>query len=359
MSHKAIIFPALGAKLEVISVPTPALRDDHVQVAPDYVSPAPIDVWQGHHGIFATFPVIPCGSLVGTIIAAGSEVTHVKKGDRIVANVFGPQEQKAAQAIVTIPGNRVGKLPKNVDSVAAVTSLGLVPVFHSVTSKSNGLGLRLRTGLPNEDFPPLSAEEQGKRILIWGGSSATGQFAVQMLAFTGYRNIIATASPKHHDYIRSLGASKAVDYNSPEFAREIGEVDLVLDFVANRKETIPRIAKVVRNDPASKVAIFVPIKSGGRSASNLGVELEKDALPNKVQVILVTSHIYEQNPFLKSHLQTEIVPGLLGQGAVKPLRAKVIEGSSSVEALNKAVALLKDGVVSGEKLVVDVMDLQN
>ncbi|EPQ52938.1 GroES-like protein [Gloeophyllum trabeum ATCC 11539] len=186
MSHKAIVFPSLGADLEVISVPTATLLSDYVHVAVEYVGLTPLDVWQGYHGLFATFPNIPGDTLVGTIVAVGDAVTHVAKGDRVLAMVFGTQEQKAAQAIAHVPANRVGKVPANVDSVSAATvSSGLVMTYHTLISRVNGLGLWLCTGLPNEDFEPLSTEERDRRILVWGASSSVGLYTVPVLAFSG------------------------------------------------------------------------------------------------------------------------------------------------------------------------------
>lgn len=51
MSHKALIFPHIGAKLEVTTVETYPLHDGFVKIAVDYASPSPLEVWKGHMGL--------------------------------------------------------------------------------------------------------------------------------------------------------------------------------------------------------------------------------------------------------------------------------------------------------------------
>jgi hypothetical protein len=51
MSHKTLVFPHQGAKLEVQTVPTYALKDDYVKIAVEYASPSPLEVWRGHMGL--------------------------------------------------------------------------------------------------------------------------------------------------------------------------------------------------------------------------------------------------------------------------------------------------------------------
>lgn len=54
------------------------------------------------------------------------------------------------------------------------------------------------------------------------GSTAVGQFAIQLGRLSGYR-VITTASPKNHDFVKSLGADEAYDYkdeSTPDKIRE-------------------------------------------------------------------------------------------------------------------------------------------
>lgn len=77
--------------------------------------------------------------------------------------------------------------------------------------QSDQLGLRP----PSPDPQPA-----GQTVLVWGGSTSVGSNAIQLAVAAGYQ-VITTASPRNFDYVRSLGAAQAFDYNSPGVEADI------------------------------------------------------------------------------------------------------------------------------------------
>lgn len=63
---------------------------------------------------------------------------------------------------------------------------------------------------------PLNAETP---ILVWGGASSVGAYAIQLAKLSGYR-VITTAGPANFDYVKSLGADIVIDYKDGEKAVE-------------------------------------------------------------------------------------------------------------------------------------------
>ena len=61
--------------------------------------------------------------------------------------------------------------------------------------------------------PSVSPESTRKTLLVWGGSTSVGCNAIQLGVAAGCE-VIATASPKNHDYLRRLGATSVFDYRS-------------------------------------------------------------------------------------------------------------------------------------------------
>lgn len=55
-------------------------------------------------------------------------------------------------------------------------------------------------------------------------------------------------------------------------------------------------------------------------------------------------------------MQPEIVPALLAQGVIQPNRQRVVEGNTMLDRAQKAIDLLRDRAVSGERLVWRVSD---
>jgi threonine dehydrogenase-like Zn-dependent dehydrogenase len=105
-------------------------------------------------------------------------------------------------------------------------------------------------------------------ILIWGGSSSVGQYALQILSYYGYRNLIATASTSHHQLLQSYGAINVFDYKNVDvaaqvlaFAKTLGKtgpaIPFVLDCIGSKSGTLAPIAKIAQK--GSKVAVLLPV----------------------------------------------------------------------------------------------------
>jgi NADPH:quinone reductase-like Zn-dependent oxidoreductase len=148
-------------------------------------------------------------------------------------------------------------LPKGFTCTEAVTlPNNFVTVFHALTTD---LGMETPWPKP-EDYVSRNAD---KPILVWGGSSSVGQFAIQILRYYGYKHILATASSKHHDKLRSLGAKQVFDYNDKDIISRILEeggsdgVPLVFDCIGSKFGSIAPISKIAK--AGTKVAILLPV----------------------------------------------------------------------------------------------------
>jgi NADPH:quinone reductase-like Zn-dependent oxidoreductase len=109
-------------------------------------------------------------------------------------------------------------------------------------------------------------ERVGKSIVIWGAASSVGSAAVQLAAASGV-DVIGTASPRNHAYVKELGARDVVDYNSPEVANDVASAVTrvgstfigIFDAVASGgwEEVVRRLGgKVLTARPSLKGANF-------------------------------------------------------------------------------------------------------
>ena len=72
--------------------------------------------------------------------------------------------------------------------------------------------------------------EAGETILIQGGAGGVAGFAIQLAKHLGAA-VVTTASARNHDYVRSLGADRAIDYNTQDFTTAVRDCDVVFDTV--------------------------------------------------------------------------------------------------------------------------------
>ena len=71
-----------------------------------------------------------------------------------------------------------------------------------------------------EDTAKLKA---GETILIQGGAGGVAGFAIQLAKHLG-ATVITTASARNHDYVKSLGADRVIDYNTQDFTKAAGRL---------------------------------------------------------------------------------------------------------------------------------------
>lgn len=177
-------------------------------------------------------------------------------------------------------------------------------------------------GLPLDpvNVAPFPLSIQREPFLVYGGGTTSAQYTIQLLKIAKCQNIIAAASPVHHDYLRSIGATAVLDYRSPTFAEDVlkaagGPVKYALEPVATLS-TLKALAKVVGD--GSKVAVLMPVKLGqegliGGEGSSLHFAIPEEVNPfgKGVTVKMVSTFVYDQvstfsSAFLVSSIDTHI-----------------------------------------------------
>lgn len=246
------------------------------------------------------------------------------------------------------------------------------------------LTLFVELGLPYPTSYPPSVPPAGKHtpIIVYGAGSTAGQYTIQLLHAAGYENVVATASPQHHDFLKSLGAAEVFDYRSPSLAEDIiraaeGKPHLVMDCIT-AEATIATIANFIH--PSGTLAILLPVKRGDRvradgdaSAMYMDIPRDESPLPQGVVIKGVRAFRYQdvsnfwvvqffvigaklgvQVPYLKENVMPRILPTLLEKGLIQPNRVKLLEEGSLKERVAIGLDLLRNNKISGEKVVVKV-----
>jgi NADPH:quinone reductase-like Zn-dependent oxidoreductase len=86
--------------------------------------------------------------------------------------------------------------------------------------------------------------EPGDRVLVNGGAGGVGHFAVQIAAAHG-AEVSAVAGPGNQDFLRELGARRALDYTREDFTVDEETYRLIFDAVGTRRfaECEPALAE--------------------------------------------------------------------------------------------------------------------
>lgn len=203
------------------------------------------------------YPGLECS---GVIVATGADVAGHRVGERVCALLSGGGYAQ----LVAVPVGQLLPVPRGL-SVQEAAALPEV----SCTVWSNVVDLaRLR---------------KGETLLVHGGASGIGTFAVQLGAALG-ATVIATARAAKHARLRELGAAHVIDYTGEDFVARTRELtdghgaDVVLDIIGG--------AYLARNVDALAVGgrLVIIGMQGGRTA-----ELDLGALMAKRGTVSATT----------------------------------------------------------------------
>ena len=201
--------------LQLFDLPAPAPVDGKLLVKVDFAGINPID-WKVRSGAFRDFfpqtlPVIPLGEFSGTIIDTGG-VPGFEPGE----DIFGlaPGGAAAEQILVDVIG--IARRPENLTQTdAGGVALAALTAWQALF-----------------DFGGLVA---GQKVLIHAAAGGVGSYAVQFARWAG-ATVYATASEKHHEYLKLLGADEVIDYHKVAFEDVVSDVDVVLSSVHGETE---------------------------------------------------------------------------------------------------------------------------
>lgn len=210
---KAVRLLEYGGKLVLNDVPTPKIARDEILVKIKSTAVNHLDLVKASGTARQILPIdlpwIPGHEFSGVVEQIGSDVAAYAPSDA----VFAANETGGAYAeyLVVKPAVIANK-PSNLSFEEAAS----VPV----AAQTAWQGIFTHGHL-----------EKGQTILIHGGAGAVGAYAVQLASGAG-ATVIATASGDDEVYLKSIGASRVIDYREAQFEKVLREkVDLVFDLV--------------------------------------------------------------------------------------------------------------------------------
>src|SRR5262249_35905304 len=133
----------------------------------------------------------------GTVEAVGLGVTLYQPGDEVFGLLPFPQGHGAYAEYAVGPTRAFGRKPAGLDHVqaAAIPMVGLTAWQALVDTARIG---------------------EDNRVLITGAAGGIGHLAVQIAKARG-AHVTALASEANLDFVRSIGADEAIDYNGTDF----------------------------------------------------------------------------------------------------------------------------------------------
>lgn len=187
---------------------------------------------------------------------------------------------------------------------------------------------------------PDAHDELDEYLLVWGGSSVTAQFAIQIASNSGVK-IIAVASSKTASMVQALGAAHVVVRDGKTGAEIVAEIrEIAGDNVTKAIDLVGTETAQYCLDAFSKEkkCLFAP----------LAMISSKAVVPANVSVETVEMKQFVLDP--ESRVHALGLERLLAEGSVRLPEIDVIKGG--LDSVQEGLERLKKGDMGGRKLVV-------
>ncbi|MGK5672370.1 NAD(P)H-quinone oxidoreductase [Micromonospora sp. URMC 106] len=272
--------------------PEPGPGEVVVDVRATAVNRADLLQRQGHYPPPPGAPAYPGLECSGVISAIGPDVTGWKVGQEVCALLAGGGYAER----VAVPGGQLLPVPAGVDLVDAAA---LPEVACTVWS----------------NVVQLARLAKGETLLLHGGGSGIGTFAVQLGVALG-ATVVVTARAAKHERLRELGAAHTIDYREQDFVEEVRRVtdgrgaDVILDIMG-----AAYLSRNVAALAADGRLVVIGMQGGRRGELDLGALLAKRGT---VAATALRSRPLDQKAEIVRGVRQQVWP-LVEAGAVRPI----------------------------------------
>jgi len=244
---QAIVVTRYGGPdvLELAETPAPQPRAGQVRIAVRAAGTNPVDTGNRADGSWSglVLPWIPGYEVSGVVDQLGEGVSELSLGDRVMAMTRFRRQTGGYAERVVVDADAVAKLADSTSFAAAAATPIAGGTASDVLDRLNLAG--------------------GDRLLVLGASGGVGSYLLQLASLSGVE-VCALGRAEHHDRMRALGASNAVDYRLPGAVQQLDgqRVDAVADLVGGEAIT----------------AWLPALRPGGQIAAIATPELDLDPL---------------------------------------------------------------------------------
>lgn len=285
-------------RLAEVPDPVPGPGEVLVEVAAAGINRADLMQRQGFYPPPPGAPEYPGMECSGRVRAVGPEVTGWQPGDEVCALLGGGGYAE----LVAVPAGQLLPVPAGVSlTEAAALPEAACTVHSNVVTRA-----RLASG---------------ETLLVHGGASGIGTFAIQLAAALGARVACTAGSPEKLARCRELGADLAISYRDEDFTAAVTEftggagADVILDIVG--------ASYLERNIAALAVGgrlVVIAVQGGARGELDLATLMGKRAA---VLASTLRARPLAEKAAIVAAVRDEVWP-LVSAGQVRPVIDQVL-----------------------------------
>lgn len=320
---RAVTAPKPGGvdALEVVDLPMPepAAGEVLIRVTAAGVNRADILQRQGYYDPPAGATPVLGLECSGDIVSVGAGVTDLKPGAHVCALLTGGGYAE----YVSVPAGQVATAPEGISLTEAA---GVMEVAATVWSNVFMMGKL----------------QHGETLLVHGGGSGIGTFAIQLAKAFGAKVVVTVGSEEKAAFCRELGADLAINYREQDFAEVMKaeglKADVILDIIGAKY-----LAANVSVLATAGRLVVIGMQGGVKAELNLGALLAKRAA---VMATSLRARPSGEKAAIVSAMVAQVWP-LLADGTVRP----IIHATYPLEDVRQAHQMMEDSTHTGKILL--------
>lgn len=246
---------AYGEPVRLINlpVPKPGPHDVLIRIHSAELGPWDERIRKGEWPMQRPFPLVLGLAGAGMVAAVGADVTSFAVDDPVYAYSYPLYDNGAWAEYMLVPVSYVSRAPASLE----LSRAGAMPIA----------GLTA-----HETVIDMLKVHAGDIMLITNAAGGVGHLALQIAAGLG-ANVVATASPRNHEFVRALGAVTVFDDLSMEVVKMIR---------ARYRQGVNKALNCVSSESAGAMALALAEGghmidlTGSVSVSRPGVRIDSD-----------------------------------------------------------------------------------
>ncbi|MEH0842933.1 NAD(P)H-quinone oxidoreductase [Micromonospora sp. CPCC 205711] len=285
--------------------PEPGPGEVVVDVRASAVNRADLLQRQGHYPPPPGAPAYPGLECSGVVSAVGADVPGWQVGQEVCALLAGGGYAER----VAVPAGQLLPVPAGVDLVDAAALPEVACTVWSNVVRLARLG-------------------RGETLLVHGGGSGIGTFAIQLGTALG-ATVLVTARTAKHERLRELGAAHTIDYREQDFVEEVRRVtdgrgaDVILDIMG-----ASYLGRNVTALADGGRLVVIGMQGGRKGELDLGALLAKRAT---VAATALRSRPLDDKAEIVRGVREQVWP-LVESGAVRPIVDRRIPITDAAQA---------------------------
>ncbi|TGO08512.1 hypothetical protein BTUL_0205g00130 [Botrytis tulipae] len=323
-TQQALIVQETGKPVVKVTRPIPTPKENEILIKTTSAGINPHDAKRRDWNLFQLpIPMTLCNDVAGVITAKGANVSGFELGDHVFGYPRFTIDAEGSQQYALLEVGCFAKVPSNITDDQAAT----LPVNLFASAISFWSDKAFGFPAPWADNKTFDASSQA--VVILGGGTSCGKFAVQVAKITGFGKIVVVASTSNTDELKSYGATHVIDRHGADSEVKARVQEAVGDEIVYVYDPV--------NLEHSFAISLLSEKKRGKVITLLSVKPSSGNYDIAQTLGIPQLHIEFSKEFFK------LLPGWVKSGEIKPLGFKVLEGGLDVDAFNKILDDHRDG----------------